>query len=95
MISKTPDRRFQRTGISNKVLEECCRRALELDKTTYTFIKNSIKAVSDELQEKKSVADRSGERNRGGFVMDPSAMDVDRLLSRTKDLKDRSGKEAD
>lgn len=80
---------------SHKVLEECCRRALELDKTTYTFIKNSIKAVSDELQEKKSVADRSEERNRGGFVMDPSAMDVDRLLSRTKDLKDRSGKEAD
>ena len=80
---------------AHKVLEECCRSALELDKTTYTFIKNSIKSVSDELQEKKSVADRSEERNRGGFVMDPSAMDVDRLLSRTKDLKYRSGKEAD
>ena len=32
-----------------KVLEECCRQALGLNKVTYTFIKNSIPAIAEEL----------------------------------------------
>ena len=31
------------------VLEECCSRAVDCGKTTYTFIKNTIPAVAEEI----------------------------------------------
>lgn len=34
---------------SKQALVECCSRALQLDRTTYSFIKNSKAAVADEL----------------------------------------------
>lgn len=34
---------------SNKALEECCKQAIALNKQKYTFIKNTISVVADDL----------------------------------------------
>lgn len=36
---------------SNKALEECCKQAIALNKQKYTFIKNTISVVADDLGE--------------------------------------------
>ena len=36
---------------SNKTLEECCKQAVALNKQKYTFIKNTIAVVADDLGE--------------------------------------------
>ena len=36
---------------SNKALEECCKQAITLNKQKYTFIKNTISVVADDLGE--------------------------------------------
>ena len=48
-----------------KVLEECCRQALGLNKVTYTFIKNSIPAIAEELTDHTEVSRRNEDKNRG------------------------------
>ncbi len=70
------------------VLEECCSRAIACGKTTYTFIKNTIPAVADEMgvDVKKT---RTAPAEKGGYAMNPDATDISRLLSRSKDLADR------
>lgn len=70
------------------VLEECCRRAIDCGKTTYTFIKNTIPAVADEMG---AEVRRGGTApaEKGGYVMNSDATDIDRLLSRSKELADR------
>ena len=69
------------------VLEECCRRALEHGKTTYTFIKNTIPAVAEEMgvniQKGKPIPNE-----KGGYVMGSGATDIDRLLDKSKKLAD-------
>ena len=39
-----------------KVLEECCRQALGLNKITYTFIKNSVPAIAEELTDSTKIS---------------------------------------
>lgn len=34
---------------SRQALEECCKQALSLNKATYTFIKNSIPVVAEDI----------------------------------------------
>ena len=34
---------------SRSALEKCCKRALAAERTTYTYIKNTIGAVAEEL----------------------------------------------
>ena len=70
------------------VLEECCRRAMDCGKTTYTFIKNTIPAVANEM----GVEVRKGgvaPAEKGGYAMNSDATDIDKLLSRSKELADR------
>ena len=69
------------------VLEECCRRALEHGKTTYTFIKNTIPAVAEEM----GVCVQKGRpapNEKGGYVMGAGATNIDRLLDKSKKLAD-------
>lgn len=70
------------------VLEECCRRAVDCGKTTYTFIKNTIPAVADDMgaQVRK---DGTTPAERGGYAMNPDATDINKLLSRSMELADR------
>lgn len=70
------------------VLEECCRSAVDCGKTTYTFIKNTVSAVADEM----GVQVREGgaaPAEKGGYAMDPDATDINKLLSRSKELADK------
>jgi transposase len=76
-----------------QTLEECCKQALELDKVTYTFIKSSISAVAEDIRTPAHNSKTNEEKNKGGFVMDSEAMDINHLLSRSDNLIQRIGKE--
>ena len=54
--------------------EDCCKIAVETNYLSYSFIKNSIATVADE------------ERNKGAFVMNPHAGNIERLLSKSMKL---------
>lgn len=79
---------------SRQALEECCSRALSLDKVTYTFIKNSIPLVAEELGASGFNTEENDARNKGAFIMDEEASDTEKLLSRSRKLLEDSGKEA-
>ena len=76
-----------------EILEECCKQALEFHKVNYTYIKNTIPAVAEDLMTPETKAKRNDERNRGGYVMNADAMDLDRLLSKSQNLAEETGKE--
>lgn len=78
---------------SKQTLEECCKHALELNKVTYTFIKNSIPAIAEELGASSFDHKVNEERNQGAFVMSAAAMNIDNLLSRSQKLVRRTEKE--
>ena len=77
---------------SKQALEETCRQALELGKTTYTFIKNTIPVVADDLGVVGYNTAANDERNKGAFVMGADAMDINTLLSRSQKLAKINGK---
>jgi len=81
---------------SNKALEECCRQAIALDKQRYTFIKNTIPVIAEDLGAAGYRYKSSGKKEpaRGGYVMPPEASSIDTLLSRSKALIDQQRKEA-
>ena len=76
---------------SNKTLEECCKQAVALNKQKYTFIKNTIAVVADDLGEAGYHHPTSAKKEpvRGGYVMPPEASSIDTLLSRSKALADQ------
>lgn len=80
---------------SNRVLEECCRQALAVNKVNYSYIKNSIPAIAEDIGTPEERSKINEERNRGGFVMGSDAMDVGNLLTKSQKLAQTSGKEAD
>ena len=80
---------------SKQALEETCRQALELGKAHYTFIKNTIPVVAEDLGTSGYNTVANEERNKGAFVMDAESMDINRLLSRSQNLAQRKGKGGD
>ena len=78
---------------SRQTLEECCKQALSLNKTTYTFIKNSIPVVAEDMGTSGYNTKINEERNQGGFIMSSEAMDIDNLLSRSQELTQKHRKE--
>ena len=78
---------------SRQALEECCKQALSLNKATYTFIKNSIPVVAEDMGTSGYNTKINEERNQGGFIMSSEAMDINNLLSRSQALTRRHGKE--
>ena len=82
---------------SNKALEECCKQAIALNKQKYTFIKNTISVVADDLGEAgyRHSTPTKKELVRGGYVMPPKASSIDTLLSRSKALADQMREEVD
>ena len=75
---------------SNKALEECCKQASALNKQKYTFIKNTISVVADDLGEAgyRPSSPSKKELVRSGYVMSPEASSIDTLLTRSKALAD-------
>ncbi|MFQ9601911.1 MAG: hypothetical protein ACLR0O_00110 [Staphylococcus aureus] len=82
---------------SNKALEECCKQAITLNKQNYTFIKNTISVVADDLGEAgyRHPSQSKKEPVRGGYVMPPEASSIDTLLSRSKALAEQMREEVD
>ena len=76
-------------------MEECCRQAIVANKISYTYIKNSIPAIAEDICTPQERSRLNEERNRGGFVMEPGTMDVANLLSKSQKLAQTTGREAD
>ena len=85
----------RRMQYSKQALEETCRQALELGKVNYTFIKNTIPVVAEDLGVSGYNTSMNEERNKGAFVMDAGSMDISRLLSRSQSLARGNGKGGD
>ena len=71
---------------SKLALEKCCQSALSSGKVTYTTIKNTIPVFAEELGKDGYNTRINEERNKGAFVMDSGASDIETLLSRSRDL---------
>ena len=80
---------------SRLALEDCCRLAVENSHISYSFIKNSIAAVAEDLGSSGYNTKLNEERNKGGYLMDPHAGDLSNLLSRSSRLAAERRKEAD
>ena len=77
---------------SKQALEEACRQSLELGKVNYTFLKNTIPVIAEELGSSGYNTSQNEVRNKGAFVMDAASMDIERLLSRSQSLAQAKGK---
>ena len=71
---------------SKLALEDCCRLAIETNHVSYSFIKNSIAAVAEEIGTAGFNTKLNEERNKGAFVMSPHAGDIEHLLKRSSKL---------
>ncbi len=80
---------------SKLALEDCCKIAIEQNHISYTFIKNTIQTVAEDIGSAGYNTKLNEERNKGGFVMDSHAGDIDNLLSRSSRLAADSRKEDD
>ena len=68
---------------SKLALEDCCKIAVESNHVSYSFIKNSIAAVAEDIGTAGFNTKLNEERNKGAFVMNPHAGDIERLLSKS------------
>ena len=80
---------------SKLTLEECCRQALELNKTTYTFIKNSIPVIAEDTMTDADRRRINAEKNKGAYVMSADATDINHLLAKSQLLMEESGEGGD
>ena len=73
---------------NSAVLEECCTRAMRANRPYYSYIKNTVTQVAEEL--KVSPTSKAGEEKaipqKGGITRAPKASELDTLLSKSKDL---------
>lgn len=80
---------------SHATLEECCRQAILFNKQKYTFIKNTIPVIAEDLgRAGYSEPSKNNAARRGGFVMSSDATDLNSLLSRSRRLADAQRREA-
>ena len=71
---------------SREALEECCRQAVKAGKPNYTFIKNSIPVVAEDFVTPDNRMKINANRNKGAYIMSAEAIDVDNLLSKSRNL---------
>ncbi|MDO4962367.1 MAG: IS21 family transposase [Eubacteriales bacterium] len=79
---------------SKLALEDCCKAAINTNHISYSFIKNTIASVAEEIGSSGYNTRINEERNKGAFVMDSHAGDISNLLSRSSHLADQKRKEA-
>ena len=80
---------------SIRTLEECCLKALEFNKTTYTFIKNSIPAIAEETMTDADRRRINEEKNKGAYVMGSDASSLNHLLEKSRLLMDGASEGGD
>ena len=71
---------------SRLALEDCCKLAIETSHISYSFIKNSIAAIAEDIGTAGYNTKLNERRNKGAFVMGPHAGDLERLLSKSSKL---------
>lgn len=71
---------------SKEALEECCRQAVKAGRPNYTFIKNSIPVVAEDFVTPDNRMKINANRNKGAYIMSAEAMDIDNLLSKSRNL---------
>jgi hypothetical protein len=71
---------------SKLALEDCCKLAIDTNHITYSFIKNSISSVAEEIGTAGYNTKLNEERNKGAFVMSSHVGDIDHLLSKSSKL---------
>lgn len=74
---------------SKLALEDCSKMALETNHVSYSFIKNSITAVAEEIGTTGFNTKLNDERNKGAFVMNSHAGDIEHLLSKSSKLAEK------
>ena len=79
---------------SKLALEDCCKAAIDTNHISYTFIKNSISSIAEDIGSKGYNTKLNDERNKGAFIMNSHAGDISTLLSRSSRLVSTSRKEA-
>lgn len=77
---------------SKLALEDCCKTAIETNHISYSFIKNAITAVAEEIGSAGFNTKINEERNKGAFIRNPHDSDIELLLSRSSKL---AGKEVE
>ena len=80
---------------SKLALEDCCKLAIDTNHVSYSFIKNSIGSVAEEIGTAGYNTKLNEERNKGAFVMSPHVGDIDRLLSKSSKLAEEVRHEED
>ena len=80
---------------SKLALEDCCRLAIESNHISYTFIKNTIASVAEDIGSAGYNTKLNEERNKGAFVMGSHAGDIDNLLSKSSKLAADQRKDGD
>jgi len=80
---------------SKLTLEDCCRLAIESNHISYTFIKNTIASVAEDIGSAGYNTKLNEERNKGAFVMGSHAGDIDNLLSKSSKLAADQRKDGD
>lgn len=80
---------------SKLALEDCCRLAIESNHISYTFIKNTIASVAEDIGSAGYNTKLNEERNKGAFVMGSHVGDIDNLLSKSSKLAADQRKDGD
>lgn len=70
---------------SKEVLEEACRQSLAVGHVNYTFVKNIISTVAEDMGPAAGT-DLTAKRNKGGFAMSSEAKNLEHLLKKSSDL---------
>ena len=76
----------------NCILKECGKQALAVGRVNYSYIKNSIPAVTEDIDTPEEHSEINAERNKGGFVMGSAAMDIGNLLTKSQKLAQNTEK---
>lgn len=77
---------------SKKVLESCCKEALDLNHVTYTYIKNTIPALAEGMKVEEDRQKRNAKKNEGAFIMEKAAASTEYLLAKSKQLLEQEGR---
>lgn len=80
---------------SKLTLETCCQQALEFNKATYTFIKNSIPVIAADTMTEADVKRINEEKNKGAYVMSSDTSDLNHLLAKSQMLIEEAAEGGD
>ena len=77
------------------VLEECCTRALKANKPYYSYIKNTVARIAEELKVEACSKEeiKNTDTKKGGITRPAKASDINTLLSKSRDLLGKGGDE--